>query len=212
MIVVHVMLMFCFNFCQVGRNRVGRNWVDVNFLKLSFRIFEPIFFNFQNFLHPVFLERLLRSFFSLIYSSCHSALLSEKSDIPTTKSKILNPLCPAPCGPLPPMVPGGFIPMSSLLLCPILPLHTSGLLYRLIRNTLWSPCPHPLIVVVAWWEWMTGGSVFVLSKRNPILLMECNPLIAIISGDEGWVMSGSKAVFISTQLAWAAWFIANLSN
>ena len=113
-------------------------------------------------------------------------------------SKILHQ---APCGTLPPMVPGYFILIESLPLRPIPPLCMPGLLSRLPREILCSPCPRPEMVVVTCLDWKTGGSVVVLSKCDTLCLMGCETLVALISSGEGSVKSGREAAFISTRLA-----------
>ena len=82
--------------------------------------------------------------------------------------------------------------------------------YTDCQGTFRSPCPHLSMEVVAWLEWMTGGSFVMSSKCNTPRLMVCDPLIEIILGNEGSVMSGSKADFVPTRLEWDNFFVANL--
>ena len=76
-------------------------------------------------------------------------------------------------------------------------------------ETFWSTCTHPEMVVVTWLEWVEVSLVVMLSKSDPLGLMVCDPLIALISGYEGSVITRSKVAFTPMRLAQANLFFAN---
>ena len=57
-----------------------------------------------------------------------------------------------------------------------------------------------------------GGSIFMSSKYNPLGLMGFEPFVAINSGGEGSVLSGSEVSFTPTRLVLSGWLVSNFSK
>ena len=88
--------------------------------------------------------------FSLIPAPYHDKnLLLDKSGVPLRDLKMLKLPGLATCGQLTPMVPGGFILMLLLPLCPMHYLLTSLKISILNGDMFQSPCPHLTVVVFA---------------------------------------------------------------
>ena len=183
--------MFWFNVWQVTSNRIGVIqvgvilfgviWVGVDVIRIDviqkFRMFAPNFSTSKLFSRPEFLKMIPPSRFSLLLIAApfHNTLLLEKYDAPLMGSKRLKLPHRVTCRIMPPMVPGGFILMPSLLINPNPPLCTSVQQSRRPREISQSAFPHLAIVLVAWLEWMMVEWLVVSPNRAPEIPKGCDP-------------------------------------
>ena len=173
------MLIFRFGVHRVCGNRVGGNC-----LKLNFRNFVPITFD----LKKILANRVFTYCFIIPYQYPVGENIYPSDGVKYSKAPLSGSLWAISSNGSKWVHTDGITttsPNSS-------PSH--------IMTTLYTSKGEIPVILYLYRNWVTGGSAGMLSKFDPLLQMEYEPLIALISGKKGSVMSGRKIAFILTRL------------